>query len=323
MELLNIVDPPNRPMNTSFNPTQEPKLHKDLIFIDVDKTEQIVVGSTNTSATFWEGSVQVFKGFNNFIERSWTSYYNGNIINDGKILSKYKSVVIAENPFSLSVLNIGDEQDGSPILKYSQEHLEKIKSINLWDKSPRILTCGEKYLSIWNINENNGLKKIHDYVGYHTADITSSCTQKCDENLFASTGIDRRLIIWDTRMNIGAHVLYTNEFCSLTAVSWNTDTPTTVAVGTEIGDIYFLDTRKPDEFISVKSCFKNSVHKIVYNSTGDLAVCGNCREVQVFNDKYEVIYKNSDHSKFVRGLSWAKGSLYSCGFDTKVYKHKI
>lgn len=119
-------------------------------------------------------------------------------------------------------------------------------------------------------------------------------------------------------------MLYTNEFSALTSVAWNPLNTDTVVVASEAGDIYLIDVKHPKEFLSVHNCFEDSIHRMVFNNSGFLAVCGDNPEVKVFtctNNSFNILHTSLEHKDFVRGAAWNGDILYTCGFDKEIIKH--
>lgn len=108
-------------------------------------------------------------------------------------------------------------------------------------------------------------------------------------------------------------------------MSWNQEDDNYVAIGTAAGDLYLVDKREPEDFISVLSCFQAPIHNMDYKNSR-IAVCGETNEILVAECKdyiLNAIYKNNQHKSFVRDVKWYDNVLYSCGFGTSLVKHVI
>lgn len=109
-------------------------------------------------------------------------------------------------------------------------------------------------------------------------------------------------------------------------VSWHPLHSNLVVAGSSAGDIYLLDKREPKQFITVYNCFKSQIHRLKFNDSDKLAVCGDTNDVLVLNcneSNLKQLYVSQEHNNIVRGLAWWKGDLYSCGYDVKCLKHVI
>lgn len=121
-------------------------------------------------------------------------------------------------------------------------------------------------------------------------------------------------------------VIYENEFSALTKIQWHPSKSHILVVGTSGGDIYTVDTREPNKFISKNSCYFRSIHNIAFNSEGLLAVCADDTTLKVFdtaNEDLKLLYVDDKHNDFIRGLAWHNSTLISCGYDTQVCIHNL
>lgn len=318
-----FIDPPNRPMNTTYAPTYDPVLYRDYLFVDIDENERILIGTTNVTSTFWEGSIQSFASFEDYTKNKISSYYNGFIIHDAKLLNN-NSVLLSETSNQLRIMSCStDDGDSGSLWKTSVETLEDIKEISLWKCKSKALTISDKFSTVWDLIDD-GITKVHEYTYFHTNDLTSGAVHKNDVNLFATSGMDKRICIYDIRMEIPAMELYLNEFCNFTNLSWNSTNNNIIAAGNEAGDVYLFDICQLKEFLAVEHCYKSPIHRVEFNSKGELAVCGNNSIIKVYNcikNDFEPVYEDTMHKKFVRGLAWGQRELYSCGFDSQLLKH--
>ena len=97
-----------------------------------------------------------------------------------------------------------------------------------------------------------------------------------------------------------------------------------MTIGSEAGDMYLIDKRKSNDFISVSNCFNSAVHKVLYNSNENVAVCGDNKFVLIYDCNeggLKKCYESVEHSGIVRGMCWYGDKLYSCGFDKKIVTH--
>lgn len=99
-----------------------------------------------------------------------------------------------------------------------------------------------------------------------------------------------------------------------------------VVAGSDAGDIYLLDKREPKQFVTVYNCFDKRIHRLKFNDSNKLAVCGDTTDIVVLNcgeSNLKPLYLSQEHSDIVRGIAWWKDELYSCGYDGKYLKHTI
>lgn len=326
---INFVDPPNRQMNSAFSPATCPSMYKDTLFMDFSGDGHFLVGSTDVTATFWQGSLQVFASFDDYNSAKHESFYNSPIIFDGKFLPNNRQI-ISESESKLKILSQAevknDNNEACLQIEDCVEHSEVIKQISLWKDENKVLTASDNHISQWDISSN--LKQVWDFTDYHTNVITGVDTKSSDKNLFVSVGRDRRACLWDVRTEGVAIELFKNEFCSLTCVAWSSVDENTVIVGSQAGSMYMLDVKMPQDFVTFQNCHKKNIHKIQFEQESNLlAVVGDTNELQVYNCKgneFNLSYKCVDkHRDFLRDAKWFNRVLYTCGLQSCVIKHSF
>lgn len=110
----------------------------------------------------------------------------------------------------------------------------------------------------------------------------------------------------------------------MNSVAFHPVLPHLVVAGSTAGDVYLLDKREPKQFVAVLNCFKSGIHRMKFDCSGRLAICGDRKTLQVLNctvDGLKSLYVSDQHSDIVRGLAWFGDNLYSCGYDRKCLKH--
>lgn len=178
------------------------------------------------------------------------------------------------------------------------------------------------------------------FSNYHTERITSVDVDQNEPNTFVSSSVDRKVCLWDDRtpelasgnLLLGINmiltcsflVLYINEFSAVKQVACHPSHSNFVIAGSSAGDIYLLDKREPKHFVTVYNCFNKPIHGLKFDKSCKLAVCGDNSEVIVLNcseNDFKPLYISHEHTDFVRGLTWWRDELYSCGYDGKCLKH--
>lgn len=99
-----------------------------------------------------------------------------------------------------------------------------------------------------------------------------------------------------------------------------------IAVGGQDGSITILDVRNiRGEVLHECTLFERGVHRLLFSTEDLLAACCDSTEVSVLKMSIEldVVYQNNDHDDFVRGLSWIKNELFTCGWDDKITRHVV
>lgn len=121
-------------------------------------------------------------------------------------------------------------------------------------------------------------------------------------------------------------VLYQNEFSAMKTVCCHPLHSNIVTAGSDAGDIYLLDKREPKQFVTVYNCFDNSIHRMTFDDSNKLAVCGDTKDLLVLNcseSNLKPLYISQEHEDIVRGLAWYEGELFSCGYDGTCLKHLV
>lgn len=116
-------------------------------------------------------------------------------------------------------------------------------------------------------------------------------------------------------------MIYNNEFSSLTNVAWNPLNKDSLVVASEAGDIYILNIKEPTEVLCSTHCFDGSIYKVCFNHSGLLGVTGSISNVLIYNcqnDQLLKCYETLEHNTVIKGLTWNKNNLYSCGFNKKL-----
>ncbi|XP_013778203.1 methylosome protein 50-like [Limulus polyphemus] len=105
---------------------------------------------------------------------------------------------------------------------------------------------------------------------------------------------------------------------------------TQFAVGNNNGQVLMKDIRGGVGPLVEINCHTRPIFRLVFspNCPSLLASCANEPDVVVMdvqNENSHIIYKDSSHEDFVRGLSWEpkNNRLYSCGWDKLVKSHLV
>ncbi|KAK5640060.1 hypothetical protein RI129_010871 [Pyrocoelia pectoralis] len=324
MDVENLIYPPNKPLERILLHSEEPILYDYLSVIDINDKGEIILGSSNVSAGYWESSLFFYKDGTAALTNDYFHYFTGaTSISDAIFIPNTTKILLAEDTFSLKLLDI----DNSLCLKcedffYTNALVQQLSS---WHTNEKIVSCADTQISIWNFGSTNTSQPITEFKNVHTDIVRSVSVNKNENNLFATASMDRKSCIWDDRMKSPATVLYQNDFCGLTSVAWNPKHSQYVVIGSKGGEIYNVDIRQLKEFLANYHCFDSSIHRMKFNDSGNLAVCGGTTDVITFSceDNFQVIRNMNTHLSYVRGLAWFHDTLYSCGFDKQIIKHEL
>ncbi|KAJ8946008.1 hypothetical protein NQ318_023253, partial [Aromia moschata] len=279
-----------------------------------------IVGASEVAGTFWEGTLLYFKDEKCMENFDYSGHYIYSTTSDGKFV-KENVIALAEDTGNINILSLDEDLALRPINYFKL--VERIPQISVWKGSSKILSCSERSVAVWDVDSLDR-KPCDKFDNYHIERVACVDTLHKDTNLFVSGGRDRIACIWDRRAAVPASVLYTNEFSSITSISWNQHDDHYLIAGTQAGDIYLIDKREPKDFVSVLHCFNSTVNRISFNDSKEFAVCGDVSEVLIIkceNNLLKEVYKNAEHIGPVKDVKWHKGILYSCGFGKCLVKH--
>lgn len=319
----NIILPPNKEMDVTFEFSETPKLYDYFLFLDFNSDGSCLLGSSDLPGTFWEGTVMYFRDVRCLENFAHSKYYIHMTATDGKFVSE-DAIAVAEDTGVLNILSIDDSSTLKPMNYF--RHARRISEIAVFPNSSKVLCCSGVCIMAWDVNSNEK-RPFYMTESIHSNTINSIDILKPNPNLFLSASSDRRACLWDIRTDESPTVLYNNEFSSLTKVTSNPQDSNYAAIGTQSGDVYLIDRREPGEFLATTHCFNNSINDLAFNESHQLGVAGDTRTVFVFNVKnnnLKEVYRDSRHENQVKDLKWYDSCLYSCGFGVKqVIKHSV
>ncbi|KAF5287316.1 hypothetical protein FQR65_LT02189 [Abscondita terminalis] len=323
MTELQVVYPPNKPLQRVLLPSKKPVCYDHLYFIDANDKDEIILGCSNVVGDYWESTLFFYKNGNDVLTHQFANYYiSGTSISDAVFIPNTTKVVLAEDTSHLKLLSITEEPSLKCLDLFNTN--ARVEQLVSWD-GEKIISCGGNYVSIWDLQNESVTCPVEEYKNIHTNIIKSVITKPNDNFIFATASLDRKACIWDTRMKVPATVVYQNEFSGLTSIAWDPKQSEFIVVGSVAGDIYGIDVRQPKEFKSYRHCFNGSIHRTKFNTTGKLAVCGDSSQVYVLEpeDTFQIVYEKSDYTNYIRGLCWYNTVLYTCGFDKQIFRYQI
>ncbi|CAH0546130.1 unnamed protein product [Brassicogethes aeneus] len=319
-DLSLCIFPPNKPLEAVLDFSKKPVLYDNLLFVDFNDKGECILGSSNIDSTFWEGTLLFYKNPEKLLTNDHDAHYIFATASDGKFINN-TTIALAEETGVLTILSLVDGLL-QPIKFF--RHCQNIPEIATWKNAPKILTCCDKSVFVWDIDTLER-KPYYKFDNFHLSLINSVDVLQNDVNQFLTASNDRKAVIWDTRSDKPAQVLYSNEFSAIKNIKWNQTNTNYIIAGTQAGDVYLLDKREPKDFVAVKHCYESSIHRIAIENN-KVAVCGNSTEIITYdcnNATFNSEHRISTHNKFVRSVKWVDNVLYSCGFDKKVIKHDV
>ncbi|OAD58533.1 Methylosome protein 50 [Eufriesea mexicana] len=328
-----FLTPPN--LNTlvyrNMTITDKPYFfNKHLQFITIYNEKSVLLGGSNLTDRYWNGSVWYYNDITNFDrDKAALVAKTESGVCDAVFLQSDK-FVIGEDSGTLQVFDLSTQPIDSNELQstgYAALHDSSLLTLSVFVDKEHVVSGGmDCCIKIWNISE---LMATYSFGFAHTDTVTCVDVKPGSNSEFVSTSSDCKALIWDTRLQKPAQCILERD-AGLTAVCWNLSLPNVLAIGSEDGEIIIVDARKGSvKVLSESFAFCRPVHRLSFNQnlgrTEELAACCDDISVEVFDitNELSLIYKDDRHTDFVRGLTWFDSHLYSCSWDNTVLKHTI
>ncbi|XP_076619515.1 methylosome protein WDR77 [Colletes latitarsis] len=304
---------------------------KNLQFILIYNDTSAILGGSNMTAEHWSGSIWYYNQISEFDrDKALVTTNTERGVCDGAYLEHNKFVVADDNG-CLQVFNfveVGDKH--VPMIQclgFTSSHNSTLVTLSIFNDNEHLVTGELDYcIKVWDITE---LIATYSFPCAHENAVTCVDVRPRSNTTFVSTSLDCEALMWDLRQSKPAQSILKKDI-GLTTVNWNSILDHIVAIGTDNGDVVLMDIRKPGASVLEEACiFPRPVQKLLFNPnperSEDLACCCDNNFVQVLdiNNNFSSIYKNEDHTDFVRGLSWYKDQLFSCSWDSTVLRHDI
>lgn len=328
-----VIDPNlNADIYRNMTPAERPPvLDKNLQFILIHNEKSAILGGTNMTDRYWNGTVWYYNNISDFArEKAFVDTKTESGVCDGVHLEQDK-FVISEDSGVIQVYGLVETDEPQvhelQSLGYACQHDSSPLTLAVFQDNVHVVSGGMDYcIKVWDTAE---LIATHSFSFAHTDVVTSIDVQPRSTTTFVSTSLDCEALIWDIRQQNPAQSILKRQF-GLTSVNWNFVMDNIIAIGTENGDVILVDTRKStDSALKNSRVFSRSVHKLLFNPnperSEELACCADDTIVRVvdINKKFSSIYEDGSHRDFVRGLAWYKNELISCSWDNAVNKHTI
>jgi len=293
--------------------------------IQCTKDDKIILGSSDLTGRYWNGSLWCFKTANDAPDVE--SCLAGIDLSSGICDIMYygnEKVAVGLDSGGLEFYQLNSENPSFHLLFGAYEHDDFITSLDITcDKSSLVTVGADKCVKLWNLetwSTTNTYRPVHAGIVWQVA-----CSLE-DPQMFVTCGEDGKILLFDCRLPRPATVLDSSPLKGeITSVAWKPNSPSQVAVGDESGQVTIKDTRNNNTLFSwevhqrriFRMAFSES-HPWIATCADDAYVCIS----DVGNDEPSVIYKDNRHDDFVRGITWnSKNDLVSCGWDKKVIIH--
>ncbi|XP_076287392.1 methylosome protein WDR77 [Lasioglossum baleicum] len=308
-----------------------PVFDKNLQFILIHNEKSAILGGTNMTDRYWNGTVWYYNDISDFTrEKAFIATKTESGVCDGAHLEQDK-FIISEDSGVLQVYGLVEAADTQlqelQSLGYTCQHDSSPLTLSVFQDNVHVVSGGMDYcIKVWDTAE---LIATLSFSFAHTDIVTSIDVQPRSTTTFVSTSLDCEALIWDIRQQNPAQSILRRQF-GLTAVNWNSVMDHIIAIGTDNGDVILVDTRNSrNSALKNAKVFSRSVHKLLFNPnperSEELACCADDTLVRVLdiNRNFSSIYEDKSHYDFVRGLAWYKDELISCSWDNAVNKHTI
>jgi len=324
-----------KPVHSNYVPAQ---MEKHIEFLDFNSSGDLLLGTSSLVTRYWIGQL-------------W--YYSAdalqqceNVTNPAKCLTATDTdtgvvagrfigqthMVVGQDSGALVLVNLTKERDGDTLTHYLEtqapvtEHEDQLTGLDIWEGSNKTYTAAtvgqDLRLCIWG----SRLELAHSYSPAHTRLISGvSCSPDCP-NIVATAGQDGLVKIWDTRVEKPCSTVHRSSTSPPSTLTWAAGGEK-LLVGTRCGALSLLDPRTPlAQPLVTGQFFDREVRRMRWDGERKrLAVTADdtlLKVVEVRSGGGVVeVYKDARHTDFVRGLAWKEDTLWSAGWDGKVFSH--
>ncbi|XP_050671215.1 methylosome protein 50-like isoform X2 [Leptidea sinapis] len=303
--------------------------HTFLDFLDIHD-DNMLVGGSDFSGRYWDGNIYV----STISQEGEIS--TGNLeasINtiagsaDGCFLDNPQRIILCEDSGAIEVWSFVQDQNLWVQESHIEEHDSAVLTIGCLVPNNLYVTAGaDENIKAWDVKQ---MRSTRDYRKAHSHVISQVAVQPGSSDVFVTGSLDHEVKLWDYRLQKSVSALVNND--AVRCVQWLDEHH--VMFGDEAGSLKLVDSRNIQDGKSTKTLheFPVPVHKIeVERETKKMAVCCDNATILTFDasnkESLNIIYENSSHRNFVRGLAWDtanKNVLYSSGWDGLVKKHII
>ncbi|XP_054716191.1 methylosome protein 50-like [Uloborus diversus] len=293
--------------------------------LSYDSSGKIILGSSNLTGRYWNGSLWCFKDVSDApeVEKCLAGTELSSGICDLVCLDKSRTAVALDSG-SLEIYHLDAESSNFTNEFRACEHDDFVTSISVSsDKTRLVSSSADKCIKVWDLDTYS---TTETYRPVHAGIIWQIACSTEDPHLFASCGQDGKILLLDRRLAKPAVVIDSSPLKSeITAISWNPHKSNQIAVGDESGHIAIKDIKK-NVTLSSWDAHKRRVFRIKFSPRSPwLGSCSDDTDVCAMDldkDIPTLMYKNNDHDDFVRDLAWSpENYLISCAWDKKVLKH--
>jgi len=243
-------------------------------------------------------------------------------------------MVVGQDSGALVLVNLTKERDGDKLTHYLEaqtpvtEHEDQLTGLDIWEGSNKTFTAAtvgqDLRLCIWG----SQLELAHSYSPAHTRLISGVSCSPDSPNIVATAGQDGLVKIWDTRVEKPASTVHRSSTSPPSTLTWvESEGGEKLLVGTRCGALSLIDPRSPlAQPLVTGQFFEREVRRMRWDGERKrLAVTADDNLLKVVEVRsgggVVEVYKDERHTDFVRGLAWKEDTLWSAGWDGKVFSH--
>ncbi|XP_013074672.2 methylosome protein 50-like isoform X2 [Biomphalaria glabrata] len=301
--------------------------HLDVLHCHADGG--LLLGASCLTGRFWLGSLWYYQTAESApdVDRCTAGVQLEAGVGDAKWIDN-THVLVGLDTGGIAVWNLEDDFRTFVLSHAAVGHDGVVTSVSVTcDKTKAASSSHDRCIKLWDLSNT-----VQFYTTQAHSDIVYSIDCHPNESdLFVSCSQDGRILVWDRRKVKPASILNKSPLqYTPTCVKWRPDNPYKLAVGSESGQIVVLDTRAgvDNSYLNIAP-HKRLVNNLQFcpNKPSLLAsVSEDCKVVvcTTENETMKVIYSNTTHRDFVRGLTWSTESqLYTCAWDSRILLHDI
>ncbi|XP_018010593.1 methylosome protein 50 [Hyalella azteca] len=240
-------------------------------------------------------------------------------------------LVVGEDGGHVEWLSTAEDPSKFTSLDSISIHTSYVSCLAVNSDSTQLITAGgDGMISVLDCNRQS--KQV--FCPAHASECCSVAYHTSDPRVFASTGLDGNVLIWDTRQEKPASGVHRNSSCPDTAVLWH---PTSsgsgigsLLIGSIGGSVRLHCTESRETLVSTEALSRRVAKFIPFESSSSspVAVVGQQETVVVLDvapNNISTLYTNSSqHSDIVSDVLWLSSkSLLSCGWDKSVRQHSL
>lgn len=318
-------------VHSNYVPSQ---MEKHIEFLDFSNSGDLILGTSSLVTRYWIGQLWYYSADTLQPCENVTNpakCLTATDIDTGVVAGRFigqNHMVVGQDSGALVLVNLTKERDGDTLTHYLEtqapvtEHEDQLTGLDIWEGANKTFTAAtvgqDLRLCVWG----SQLELAHSYSPAHTRLISGVSCSPDDPHIVATAAQDGLVKIWDTRVEKPCSTVHRSSTSPPSTLTWAGEK---LLVGTRCGALSLLDPKTPlAEPLSTGQFFDREVRRMRWD--GDrkrLAVTADDTLLKVVEVRSGVVevYKDDRHTDYVRGLAWKEDTLWSAGWDGKVFTH--